>query len=465
MIIIEWKELLITAGLDEKEADIVCMLNQTQNRKASYLAKELKLSRLDAYNTLSKLQEKGIVSATADRPMKFSSKTVHEAANYLMALKEQQISMIKNGLKDMNSKTSAKSKENLSNEKNISLGPKFGVIKGRNHIYSKIQEMIESAQEKIFLSLGRFGILHITKSSAIESLNLASKKGIVCEVVACLDKRTLKFYDELDETISIRHSDNLSSQLCLQDDEFVLQFLDVESNPVGKGRNDAALFLESKHFATSQLDFTEKLWNESIKFETAIKRFTEEFIADPLKLVIGEGSFLQQISTALNLDELPSSDAPFNLDNLQLVGNTISEARNKLSDGSVSNLRLLGIDLNLMFRQIGNRIGEELSFSLNKIENDFEFITEVMDWWEYAGLGELNYEISPTFRILANLDINSDEESEKFPIWELDDGILEGALIQRFSVEDKTTLKRDILDEDSEKKVVYQILQFNPHLD
>ena len=44
MIIIEWKELLITAGLDEKEADIVCILNQTQNRKASYLAKELKLS-------------------------------------------------------------------------------------------------------------------------------------------------------------------------------------------------------------------------------------------------------------------------------------------------------------------------------------------------------------------------------------------------------------------------------------
>ena len=32
MIIIEWKELLITAGLDEKEADIVCMLNQKQNR-------------------------------------------------------------------------------------------------------------------------------------------------------------------------------------------------------------------------------------------------------------------------------------------------------------------------------------------------------------------------------------------------------------------------------------------------
>ena len=453
MIIIEWKELLITAGLDEKEANIVCMLNQGQNRKASYLAKELKLSRLDAYNTLSKLQEKGIVSATADRPMKFNSKTVHETADYLMNLKEQQISMIKKGLKDLDSKTDSSSKSFSNN--NSSISPKFSVIKGRTHLYTKIDNMIQSAQERIFLSLGRFGILHLTKSSAIDSLNIAAKKGIVCEVVACLDKRTLKFYNELDDSITLRHSDNLNSQLCLQDDINILQFLDVESNPVGKGRNDAALFIESKHFANSQLDLIEKLWQESINFDTAVKRFTEEFIADPLKLVIGEGSFLQQISSALNLEELPSSDTPFKIENLQEVGNTISEARGKLSDGSVSNLRLLGIDLNLMFRQIGNRIGEELSFSLNNIDSDFEFITEVMDWWEYAGLGELNYDISPDFRIFVDLEMLSDDD--KFPIWELDDGILQGALSQRFTEENKSLLKRTILEE--KNQIMYEILK------
>ena len=174
MIIIEWKELLITAGLDEKEANIVCMLNQGQNRKASYLAKELKLSRLDAYNTLSKLQEKGIVSATADRPMKFNSKTVHETADYLMNLKEQQISMIKKGLKDLDSKTESTSKSYSKDQNTIS--PKFSVIKGRTHLYTKIDNMIQSSQERIFLSLGRFGILHLTKSSAIDSLNNAAKK-------------------------------------------------------------------------------------------------------------------------------------------------------------------------------------------------------------------------------------------------------------------------------------------------
>ena len=101
----------------------------------------------------------------------------------------------------------------------------------------------------------------------------------------------------------------------------------------------------------------------------------------------------------------------------------------------------------------------------NVIENDFEFITEVMDWWEYAGLGELNYEISPNFKIIANLDNNSNIESEKFPIWELDDGILEGSLIQRFSIEDQTTLKRTVINDDSENKVIYEILHLNSQLD
>ena len=210
----------------------------------------------------------------------------------------------------------------------------------------------------------------------------------------------------------------------------------------------------------SQLDLIETLWHESVKFDTAIKRFTDEFIADPLKLVIGEGSFLQQISSALNLEALPSSDTPFSIEDLQTVGNTISEARNKLSEGSVSNLQLLGIDLNLMFRQIGNRIGEELSFSLGEIDNDFEFITEVMDWWEYAGLGELNYEIFPEFKIMVDLEIPSNDDFSKLPIWELDDGTLEGALLQRFSIEDKTLLKRTISDE-SENSIIYQILQLN----
>ena len=67
-----WDELLLEAGLNEREVRSIMILGSRPKMKASELAKELNTTRLDAYNSLSRLQEMGIVTATADRPMLFS---------------------------------------------------------------------------------------------------------------------------------------------------------------------------------------------------------------------------------------------------------------------------------------------------------------------------------------------------------------------------------------------------------
>jgi len=67
----------------------------------------------------------------------------------------------------------------------------------------------------------------------------------------------------------------------------------------------------------------------------------------------------------------------------------------------------------------------------------------------------LNYDISPDFRIFVDLEMLSDDD--KFPIWELDDGILQGALSQRFTEENKSLLKRTILEE--KNQIMYEILK------
>ena len=50
----------------------------------------------------------------------------------------------------------------------------------------------------------------------------------------------------------------------------------MEENPVGRGKEDAALFVESETFAESQLNLIDAIWEEAIPFETASKRFTKE---------------------------------------------------------------------------------------------------------------------------------------------------------------------------------------------
>ena len=81
-----------------------------------------------------------------------------------------------------------------------------------------------------------------------------------------------------------------------------------------------------------------------------------------------------------------------------------------------------------MLRQIGNRIGREISFSLRGIEHDIEFLDEMMDWWEYAGLGKLEYDVDPTFHVRVGLPPTCRKSRCALPMWEMDDGIIEGAL-------------------------------------
>ena len=71
--------------------------------------------------------------------------------------------------------------------------------------------------------------------------------------------------------------------------------------------------------------------------------------------------------------------------------------------------------------------------------------------------------IIATMLMVVDLDKSNDNDN-KFPIWELDDGILEGALLQRFSQENNMNIQRTIL-ENNPNQVMYQILQLTQDLE
>ena len=191
------------------------------------------------------------------------------------------------------------------------------------------------------------------------------------------------------------------------------------------------------------MNLIDTIWENAVAFETAVARFTENKINDPLKLTIGEGSFLKNVTSALGItDELPDDDTPFDPEAFFAAGQQVNTARKSLSEGKLSNLKILGIDMSLMLRQIGNRVGQEISFSLRKIENDIEFLDEIMDWWEYAGLGNLQYDVDPTFHVKVGLNHPPVEDPDALPMWEMDDGIIEGALRHRFSKDEGIVINR-----------------------
>ena len=443
-----WAELFQDAGLSEREARSVEILSSSKELKASELAKKLGTNRLDAYNSLSRLTEIGLVSVTADRPMRFSCSSLPVLFKRLIKDQRERIDRTSQSFEKLMSGAKPdyeKGEQSNSDETNA----RFAVLKGREHIHKKIANFADEAEERLTLLLGRFGILHLCRSSGLEEVNSAAQRGVVVTVIAQLDRRTVRFYDQLDESIEVRHTDEISSLGVLQDTSQVIQFLHVEENPVGRGRDDAALVIHSEVFNSSHSDFVSAIWNEAVDFESAKKRFTEERIVDPLRLTIGQGSFLDQFRDALGVNsELPETDTPFNPKSFLASTREINQARTALQGGTVQSLKQLGIDMNTMLRQIGQRIGEELTFSLRKIEGHVEFLSELMDWWEHAGLGELDYDSDPFFHIVVKLAHPEDMDNpNSLPLWELDDGIIEGALMSRYPSTGNVRIRRESFED------------------
>ena len=449
----QWRQVLSDAGLSDREVNAVMVLSTKSSLKASELAKELGTTRLDAYNSLERLQSIGLVKTIADRPMRFSCPPVHDAVSHLIDIRREQLQKIETGYEDL--KQSVNPGEDQTNDETSDFSnPKFAVLKERTHIMNRIDKMANEAESELTLVLGRFGILHLCRSSALNSVNDASERGVRIRVLAQLDRRTIRFFSQLHQNVEVRHTKDLEAQGAIMDSSESIQYLHMEENPVGRGKNDAALIVESEPFGVSQRNLVDSIWDEAISFEAASKRFTEDRIVDPLRVTLEGGSFLDRFREVLEIDEnLPEEDTPFNPDAFLASSGEINKARKKLLAGGILEISSFGINLSDILSQVGMRIGEELSFSLRSIEGDIEFPNEMMDWWEHAGLGELSYGIDPSFHIKAIL-LQDSTSKDSLPLDELDGGIIEGALRSRFEGTTGASIHREM---DSEGSLIYTL--------
>jgi len=447
-----WNQVLSDAGLSDREVNAVMVLSTKPSLKASELAKELGTTRLDAYNSLERLQSIGLVKTIADRPMRFSCPPIHDSVSHLISIRSEQLQKIQSGYETL--KSSSPSEIQPQDDKTDSTNPKFAVLKERTHIMNRIDKMASEANQALTLVLGKFGILHLCRGTALGSVNDAAERGIEVRVLAQLDRRTIRFFSQLHDAVEIRHTKDLEAQGAIMDSSETIQYLNMEENPVGRRKNDAALIVESEPFGISQRNLVDSIWDDAIPFAAASKRFTEDRIVDPLRVTLEGGSFLDRFREVLEIEEdLPEEDTPFKPDAFLASSGEINKARRKLSAGGLEEMSSFGINLADILRQVGTRIGEELAFSLRTINGDIEFLNEMMDWWEHAGLGELSYGIDPEFHIKAML-VEDSGPPESLPLHALDGGIIEGALSARYHGKDGLNVRRD---EDPDGSLIYTL--------
>jgi sugar-specific transcriptional regulator TrmB len=191
---------LINLGLTKAEAKVYFYLAKKGPKKASEITSALKIKRQQLYLVIRRLESKAIVNATIDRPAKFSAVPFEKVLDSIAKAKFEEAKIIEankgNLLSDWESIAIQEVEENTS---------KFTVIKGRNHVYSKIQQMIEETRNHFSVMSNFSGLLRAEQFGVFDPIqNHPMKSKIDFRIITQISKNHLRVTKELTSSLNAR---------------------------------------------------------------------------------------------------------------------------------------------------------------------------------------------------------------------------------------------------------------------
>lgn len=431
-------EKFTEAGLEEKHAKLIIDLACNPPSKASEIGKRVGVSRMDAYNSLRKLQEQGLVKATLDKPIRFFGMRIEEVFQQIIRIKEMDLRRIQHNLENLssNSEIPIMSVNQTSDEDT------FSVLKDRHTIMATIESVVAESEEQIWLLLGRWGILHILRSGAKKAIEDAISRGVDIKVVASIDKKTIRFFDSLDDQIEIRHHEDFNLNGVFVDEEVGIQFVHTEDSPTGRGKDDTAILIESEMLLNAQSELLKIQWEAAKSYSSIRSKILDGVMTEPLRLSLGEGSFYENFRKTLlaGMSKQSTSNVM-----LRKNGSEINFANNLERES----LSALGIDSSILFEHVGGRIGQELTVKLQHIKDDLEFWNAIIQEWSEMGMGEIEIsELPPTKIIVKNSSACGGSPSTSKFLCNIDESVLSGILLERHGRKVSTS-KRECIQTDN----------------
>ena len=92
---------LVSLGLTEVDAEIYFLLAREGPQKGRNVAEVLKLYKQQLYRSLKRLQKKGVIHATLERPASFSAVSLEKILDSLIEAKKEQALALQESREDL----------------------------------------------------------------------------------------------------------------------------------------------------------------------------------------------------------------------------------------------------------------------------------------------------------------------------------------------------------------------------
>ncbi len=244
-------------GLTTNQCKVYIFLGKYGSKTAPEVCRALKLPRTETYHLLTTLQNKGIVSATFQHPIKFSALPLTNAIKSMVNTEKERIKKLEKQEEDL---TKIWDKiPNYHNEPDVAKEDKFQMLQGENQIYGKINDMIINTKKEFQIIGNEKDFLKFYHANFLEPLD---KSDVDLKILTNSSARTLYVFDEIDRTNVKKFPTTGDGDICfvIKDNEEIVFFM--KNSEFGK-ENVTAMWTNSGAMVYSKKLLFELLWTKS----------------------------------------------------------------------------------------------------------------------------------------------------------------------------------------------------------
>ncbi|MFQ5969034.1 MAG: TrmB family transcriptional regulator [Nitrososphaerales archaeon] len=260
---------LVKFGLTPNEAKVYIYLAKYGHKRAVEIAKSIHIPRTETYHLLSSLQNKGLVTATFQHPIKFNAVPFDKALNILIDIEKERLRTFETKEKDLlrlwGSIPDFKIEDDGSDQE------KFQILEGQVQVYSRAKDMRTKARQEVLVLGYEKDYMKLYHYDFMDGLNELMNVGVTVKLLTTFSSNSLEIFERVNSN-AIKHIPNtVNAPLCfVMIDRSELLFFIKNSRTDNKGIlamwTDCKPFIEAMHILFSEL------WKNSVAYEEAVKR-------------------------------------------------------------------------------------------------------------------------------------------------------------------------------------------------
>ena len=184
-------------GLSKREIQVYMFLAKSGVQSTSFVAKRLKMERVQAYRTFKKLQEKGFIEATLERPTRFTIVPFEALVDSFINTKKNEVTNLSDQKQDL-----LTAWQSISAPESEYPVAKFSIITGKKKIHSKMLSMIDESKEEVIVLTTALGLIQEDIAGIFDSAATTSQdRNIQFQVITDISPENLKVAERIDANI------------------------------------------------------------------------------------------------------------------------------------------------------------------------------------------------------------------------------------------------------------------------